>query len=382
MRDVSPFARAALLAASLLGILACSTDTAGLARRAPSGGAAGTDADAAPGGSGGSDSSAGAAAGGSGTTSPPDDPAGGSIEVVHGLVDGGSLFACVRDAASAEPLGDDAPEPSEGIAYGRGWSLPIGWDVAARDVEVELFVAVPAAVAGLSCSALRDRAELADPLPLPVPDAGPLDAGPAPEPPFPVEPTQPRRAGSVRLAPGVVRAGGHYALVAAGCTQPGGGAANDVCGPADDLFGARQELVLAEIANELGARDDSFGLQFLNASRALSRGDLALQWESQREPLGVSSEVGFGAVRPRDAAQIDDEPIGLELHVRGESLSSFTQLWSDAVQASSAGVFARGGNYLAVYIGPLPGAVIAGVSPPRFVLVPGRAAPDGAALAQ
>jgi hypothetical protein len=244
--------------------------------------------------------------------------------------------------------------------------------VAARDVEIELFVALPAAVAGQGCGTLRESAAAADPLPTKAPDAGSPDAGAAPAPPFPIQPEVPRRAGTVRLAPGVVRAGARYALVATGCTHPEGSPGDDLCGPPDPLFGAQQGLVLAAIASELPAGGGGFGLQLLNASRAVSRADLVLQWESLQEPLRVASDVGFGAVRPRDAAAVDAEPVGLELHVRGESLPSFTQAWSDTVQSSSTGAFAAGGNYLAVYVGPAPGAAIEGVGAPRFVLVRGR----------
>ena len=371
---------AALALVMICGAAACSTDTSGLARREPEGVAAGAGGGTEPTDSGSGGSPAGGGAGG--TSGPALDPASGAIEIVHGMVDGGSLFACSRDAASGAPIGGDTPEPSDGVPYGRAWSLPTTWDLATQDVEIELFVALPAAVAGQSCGALRERAGASDPLPPPTPDAGPLDAGPAPAPPFPIEPEEPRRAGALRLAPGVVRGGARYALVASGCTHPDGGPGDEVCGPVDALFGTRQGLVLAEIASELPGDDTGFGLQFLNASRALSRADLVLQWESLRQSLRVASDVGFGAVRPRDAAVIDDEPIGLELHVRGESIASFTQAWTDTVQSSSAGAFAAGGNYLAVYVGPLPGAAIAGVGTPRFVLVRGRSLSGGDALAQ
>lgn len=366
------------IALLIAGAAACSTDTSGLVRRDPGAGAAGVGGspEASDSGAGGS-----AGSGGAGGSAAPLDPAGGAIEIVHGIVDGGRLFACLRDATGA-PLGDDTPQPSDGVAYGRGWSLPTSWDVSTRDVEIELFVALPEAVDGQGCSALRASASVSDPLPAPTPDAGLLDAGPAPESPFPIEPEVPRRAGALRLAPGVVREGARYALVATGCTHPDGSPGDDVCGPADSLFGTRQALVLAQLSSELPADDATFGLQFLNASRALSRADLVLQWESLREPLRVAGDAGFGAVRPRDAAPIDAEPIGLELHVRGESLASVTQAWSDTVQASSSGDFAVGGNYLAVYVGPLPGAAVAGVGSPRFVLVRGRSLPSGDALAQ
>src|SRR5690606_11837334 len=171
-------------------------------------------------------------------------------------------------------------------------------------------------------SALRTEAGGAD-VPVPLADAGAdADAGPAPEPPFPREPEIPRPAGALRLAPGVIRAGGHYALVATGCTQPGASAGAEPCGPLDELSGARHALILAEIPGQFAA-GGGFGLQFLNASRAVQRADLVLQWESQREPLRVSTDVGFAAVRPRDPARVDDEPVGLELHLRGDSRSSF-----------------------------------------------------------
>lgn len=366
-----------MLAAGSCG-LACSTDTTGLARRAPEAeapGAGGNDA-----GSSGSGGAAGSGA--AGATPAPEDPSGGGVEVVHGLVDGGSLFVCLREAVSGAPLATDTPQPSQGVPYGRAWGLPISWDVASDDVEMELFVGVPSTLAGQSCSDLRAQAGPAEPLPPSTSDAAVPDAGLLGAAPFPLEPEVPRRGGAVRLAPGVVRAGGHYVLVAAGCTHPDGSSGDDVCGPADALFGARQTVVLAEIASELPARDEAFGLQFLNASRAVPRADLVLQWESQRQSLRVASDVGFSAVRPRDAAAVDDEPVGLELHVRGERLSSFTQAWDDTVATSSAGEFASGGNYLAAYVGPLPGAAITGVATPRFVLIRGRAAAAGSALAQ
>lgn len=390
MRDASrrrcappPFGWGALLLVALglssLGA-GCSTNTAGLERRDPGDGASGAGADSGPGAGGDPSGGAGSEGGAGGAANLPGELESGAIEIVHGIVDGGALFVCLRDAVSGEPLFGDAPEPSEGVPYGRGWSLSMArWDVATGDVELELFVAVPELVPA-SCSALRSQSASAGPLPA-ASDAGAPDAGPVPELPFPLEPEVPRRAGALRLSPGVVRADGHYALVAAGCTGPGDGA-DDVCGPADGLFGERQTLVLAEIADQVSPRVDAFGLQFLNASRALPRADLVLQWESQRQSLRVSSDVGFAAVRPRDAASVDDEPVGLELHVRGEALSSFTQSWSDTVQASSAGTFTAGGNYLVVYVGPLPGAASSGVNPPRFVLIRGRSARDGDPLAQ
>jgi hypothetical protein len=287
--------------------------------------------------------------------------------VVHGLIDGGDLYPCLRDSSSGQPIDTGAADLSVGVRYGQSLSVPTSWDVSSVNVEVELFVAVNDSAP--SCPELRDTAIDASLVLPPARDAGVADAGAAPVP-FPAALDLPRRAGSLRLAPGVLRSGAHYALVAAGCSGPVGGSSEELCGPLDPLFGAQQALVLAEISDELTG-EAGLRLQFLNASRAVSRADLVLQGNTDRDSLRVTSDVQFGAVRPENSVLVE-EPLGLELHVEAATQSSFTQPWSDTI--ASAGVVA--GNYLLVYVGPEPSVSLPpGVAEPRFVLVLGRAAP-------
>jgi hypothetical protein len=353
--------RRAGLVAVVLCLLGCSTDTSGLARRDPvaAGGAGGAAAGAA-----GTAGGAGATGSGGSASQPPELSGTGAIGLVHGIVDGGSLFACWGNPASA-PLATDAAQPSEGLAYGSVLELPTDWDLGSEDRELTLFVAVASIWAGSSC------AELAAAAVVPIetqPDAAIPDAGPAPLP-FPLEPSVPRRAGSVRFAPGALRSGARYGLIAAGCTAPGAAGQVASCGEPDAAFGGFAALVLAEIASEAVAGSDRLGLQFLNASRAVPRADLVLQ--NERGPAGAAlgSDVPFGAVRPLSAAAVA-EPIGLELHVQREQVSSYTQAWSDTPTTSADGVL--GHNHLLAYVGPPPAGNIVGLAPPRFVLIAGR----------
>jgi hypothetical protein len=164
-----------------------------------------------------------------------------------------------------------------------------------------------------------------------------------------------------------VRAGGHYALVATGCTSPGGSPSEAICGAPDPLFESQRALVLAELASELGG--DGVGLQFLNASRAVSRADLVLQGNSPSQSMRLTNDVQFGAVRPRDAVPVQ-EPLGVELHVEGATQSSYTQAWADTVR-SSGDPLVPGENHLLVYVGPEPDSAVPGVLEPRFVLIRG-----------
>src|SRR5688572_10465863 len=240
--------------------LACSTDTSGLARQptpgveagGASGGFAPPEAEAGTGGSAGSGTggSGGGSAGGGGV---------GALHVVHGLVDGGDLFVCLREAGGAA-LGADTPQPEAALA-----------------VEALLYV-VAGGLAGRSCSELGALSQIPAPTLL---DAGAGDAAPA-APEFPLEPFEPRAAGSVRFPPGLLRAGTSYALVAAGCT--GAGASEDVCGPPDLIFGSSQALALAKIDDQIvGAGGGSLGLQFLNASRAVARASVVLQGQVEQD---------------------------------------------------------------------------------------------------
>lgn len=340
--------------------LACSTDTSGLARRPPASGGGGGVA----GGTGGASAGMGGqppASGGGGSGGAPASSGGmGSVRVVHGLMDGGRLFVCLREAGGAE-LGGGAPLPEEGVAYGESLRVPVSWD-AELDVEALLFVVAGGVVAPV-CSELIEAAQPQ----LGGADSGARDAG-AFDPVFPLEPVVPRSAGSVRFPPGLLRAGAHYALVAAGCTGLGGG--EEVCGRPDPVFGSSLALALAQIASgTIASGGGRFGLQFLNASRAVSRADVVLQGQTDQESRRLAEDVAFGAVRPRDAAPAN-EPVGVELHVEGASASSYTEVWADMVEAGGAPVEA-GSNYLLVYVGPVPGSGAGGVAPPRFVLLHG-----------
>jgi hypothetical protein len=166
----------------------------------------------------------------------------------------------------------------------------------------------------------------------------------------------------------VVRAGAHYVLVATGCTSPGGSPSEAICGAPEPLFESQQALILAELAS--GVPDDGLGLQFLNASRGVSRADLVLQGDSQRQSIRLANDVQFGAVRPRDAAAVQ-EPVGVELHVEGATQSSYTQAWSDTV-STSGDPLVPGENHMLVFVGPAPGAAAPGVGEPRFVLIRGH----------
>jgi hypothetical protein len=351
--------RALLVALAL--VAGCSTDTAGLARGtplAPLGGAGGL----APTPDGGGQETSGGGAAGAPSAGAPGV---GAIEVVHGLVDGGQLFVCSWDIETGQVLAADAPLPPGGVSYGQSTTLPSAWDLSSS-IDLELFVAAGDAAAAMSCSGLREVAVEGE-LSRPVEESAPLDAG-VELPPFPLEPLVPRRAGSLRLSPGVIQPGAHYALVAAGCTSPAGSPSEAICGPPESLFSSQQTVVLAEIAAEVvGA---GAGLQFLNASRAVERADVVLQGQSQRQSLRLTSNVQFGAVRPRNAAPVE-EPVGVELHVQGATPSSYTQAWSDTLSAIGSDRLASGENYLLVYVGPAPGSFAEGVSPPRFVLIRG-----------
>ena len=183
------------------------------------------------------------------------------------------------------------------------------------------------------------------------PDAAVADAGA--EAPFPLEPTLPRSAGSARFAPGVLRPGGRYALIATGCTSPGAVGHEDACGAPDALFGEFQALVVAELAAGTAPGSERLGLQFVNASRAVARADLALQSEGQQASAPLGNDVQFGSVRPLQPAVVA-APIGVELHVQRERLSSYTQAWADTVEGVGGAAAALGHSHLLAYVGPPP----------------------------
>jgi hypothetical protein len=362
-----PRPRAAGLGVCLFGLglisLGCSTDTAGLARRAPVAAGGASDEPGANASAGTSSGAASASAGAGGASEGLGEVGEGAIDVVHGVVDGGSLLVCLWSVASGQVLGEDTPESGGGVAYGQSLRLPTAWDLS-QAVDVELFVS---AAASFRCSDLRASAVDGNAVSRIDADAGGVDAGAPEPPPFPLEPLVPRRAGSLRLSPGVVRAGVHYALVATGCTSPGGSPSEAICGAPDPLFESQQALILAELAS--GPTDGGLGLQFLNASRGVSRADLVLQGDSQRQSIRLTNDVQFGSVRPRDAVPVQ-EPLGVELHVEGATQSSYTQAWADTV-STSGDPLVPGENHLLVFVGPAPGAAAPGVAEPRFVLIRG-----------
>lgn len=349
----------------LLGA-ACATDTTGLGRRDPDpigqgGGGAGG---AVPAPQGSEDAGTQQGAGGSRAA-----PLGtGQISVVHGVVDGGSLFICLRDGAGAA-LGSDVPQPPGGIAFGGVHPLPVAWDVSSQEVLAHLFTAAPAQMEGASCSELIASAALVpgdgptgpDPL-----DAGAVDSGVA----FPSEPVAPRRAGALTLAQGALGLGAQYALVASGCATLGVQPGAETCGLPEALFGSHLALTFVELGLPEPLDPTFFGLQFLHASRGVNRVDVLLQGTGPNASR-LAAEVPFGGVRPRVVAAFR-EPVGLELHAAGQPLSAYTQAWSDTLSWSGLSPFELGRSYLLLYVGPAPSVgASSGFAPPRFVLVPG-----------
>jgi hypothetical protein len=345
---------------------ACHTDTSGLEKHQPeskpdvgSGGSALGPASPTPTGTGMS------------PESEPSSPAqqSGSLAVLHGMVDGGRLYVCLRNIGTDQPLGSGGPEPLEGLEFGRFERRALDWDLSAVDVEVELFAApgdveqsAPGAVEQ-SCDALRQSAIIEAPAPLF--DAG-VDGGSVSAP----VPSGPYRAGTLTLARGSLFEGRHYLLVATGCAAPESSVAPEACGPPDPLFGARAELVLVEFGTELTEGGRYFGLQFLNASRTLGPADLSLQLDGPNTlSVPFVSGVSFGVLRPLAVAAVE-QPLALELRGRGSSSGvAFSQSWADTLQASAPPEFAPGKNYLLASIGPAPRAD-GGPSLPRLVLIP------------
>lgn len=370
MHELAQRRRLIFTVAALAG--ACATDTSGLARREPVGGesagsgGAGAEGrgDAAPDRGAGS----GGAARGGGSLGGE-----GSIAITHGIVDGGRLFACVSETTSPRTFRTERPIPEAGLGFGEAHRLPTDWELSRQEVVAELFVALPAQVAGLGCDALLESLA-APPASPPLTDAGrtsAVDAGTVGSVlPFPAEPAAPRRAGSVTFPPGALRAGSQYVLVSAGCATVGAQPVPEICGPPDPLFGGHHALVLAGYGSgEPVATDGNISLQFLNASRAVARSDLVLQGTSQRQLLAVANDVRFGSVRPPLPALVQ-EPAGLELHVDGAGTSSYTQAWASTFTQPDGDGPAATGAHLVVYVGPAPSVAASGFAPPRFMLIP------------
>jgi len=353
----------------LIALAACSTDTSGLERREPSGGAGATDA-----GSGGSGSGAGGSGvSGSGGTQAPSSDQLGALTIVHGVVDGGHLFICLRDALTREPLAGDVPEPLGGLPYASAHRVDLG--LLEREVEAELIMLAPARAEGATCSGLALEIDTSL-TPAASADAGIPDAGTdAGAPIFPLEPLTPRRAASVSISTESIRAGAQHVLVAAGCATPApppGQAATEGCGGADALFGSYSATSLVELGREPSQPAPYFGLQFLNASRAIGSAEVMLQGQNQTtQSVRLASSVPFGALRPRAVTSVL-EPVGIELRLASGEGADYVQTWADTLAQSSAGALEPGERYTLVYVGPLPSASAVGFAPPRFVLIPRR----------
>jgi len=352
----------------------CTTNTTGLERRDPEQASAGAGGTLGLPSVGGTPESpplgvGGAAGTGAGSSGPV------TLSVLNGVVDGGRLWLCRRDVTTGTPSNGGLPAPLGGIEFGHSASVEVDWDVAAAAEEAELFVALPAQVEGRTCAELESASAVPAPA---VPDSGSADGGDAgateaPSVPFPIEPERPRKAGAVRLTPGALRTGGHYVLVASGCATPGVLEADEVCGPPDPFLGPPQTLLLVEIPTQSIEGAARFGLQFLNASRAISRADVVLQGETQHTAsVSLASEVSFGAVRPRAVATVE-APVGVELHIAASAEAAYTQLWTDTVTSGQLDPWVFGRSYLLVYVGPPPSlGSIVGLATPRFALVSGQ----------
>jgi hypothetical protein len=291
----------------------------------------------------------------------------GALSVVHGVVDGGRLFICLRRVSAGPAFPTDPPEPAGGLPFGGVHRLTLDWDVASDEVEAALFAATALQIEGLTCADLVSSS----PTPPATLDGGSPDAGDAglPDVPFPTEPTVPRRAGSVAFAAGALQAGKSYALVAAGCATLGVEPSAETCGAADP-FGLYQALILVEQRQQAVDAELNFGLQFLNASRSISRTSVVLQGASQRQPVRLATDVQFGAVRPQASASVE-EPAGIELHVDGADGANYTQSWADTLIWAGVSAIELRRNYVVAYVGPAPNVPAdSGFAPPRFVLLP------------
>ncbi len=365
----------AVLALSSL-IWGCSTDTSGLERRDPESAGQGGAA-AVPSRNGGSGQ--GGSAQGFGGARPPEAETGvGSVNILHGVVDGGRLFICLRDIATGQALTSDVPGPPGGLGFGEVYRIAIDWDVSQVDVEADLFAATLAQVeAAATCSGLLANRPTAPP-PFSGADAEATrgDAGLAADAAtlpiaFPREPGAPRSAGSVSFAPGTLRPHAHYALVSTGCATLGVSPNAEACGVADG-FGSFQSVALVELGSQAIEGETRFGLQFINASRAVRRADLVLQASGQTRALTLTNDVQFGVLRPRVVASVD-EPAGFELHIDGATLADYSQSLPDTLAASALAEIAFQRSYLLAFVGPSPrGIQEPGLAPPRFVLIEGR----------
>lgn len=344
---------------ALWPLLGCSTDTAGLERRDPPA----VDPMAAAGSANAPDPAEGMTGGAGGGGEPSPSGKAGSFVVLDGLVDGGRLFVCLRDGATGALLQGgsgmmpaDSPMPTEGLEFGHFQRFPFDWDVDAVDVEVQLFRAQLGAPETESCEALRQAAAISPPE---VTDAGALEAA---------TPPGVRSAGSLTLARGSLFEGRHYVLVVTGCAAPDAVAVPQLCGEPDPLFGGRSELILVEFGLELPEDAGSFGLQFLNASRSLGPADLSLQVGLPEVSVPFVSDVGFGVLRPRSVAGVE-QPFALELRGRGTNVAPYSQSWTETLRAGSLEL-EPGRNYLLASIGPLPRADGSGAAAPLLVLIP------------
>jgi hypothetical protein len=369
---------------------ACHTDTNGLERQ----NAAGTGGKGGKAGGSALGELPGAGSGGKSAGNEEDAGETGpaTLDVVHGLADGGRLFVCLRDGASGADLPNGAP--GTGLSFAGSARLVLDGDLASRNIEADLFAARDGAlgVLGLasepSCSDLRRLAGSARAAAQPPrADAGSEDAGSlaarstgrGDAATFDASAAEPApnglvRLDSVNLAAGVLHAGGRYALVATGCAEAiPSSFATQACGALDSLSGARLNQILVEFG--VGSVDDQhFGLQYLNANRALASADLLLDsMDSNLPPVTLASQVAFGALRPRMPSAVV-APLAVEQHGVGGDASTYLQSWRDTLSGSNLDAAQTGFDYLIVSLGSNPGSDEArlraeGLSPPRLVLL-------------
>lgn len=298
----------------------------------------------------------------------------GGLTLVHGIVDGGHLFFCMRDAGTGQPLRGGQLEPPGGIPYGAAHELALDWDIERDGVELELAALTPAMAAGLGCAELSARlAEVGAPEPVDAGlEAGAAEAG-APLPPLSSEPATPRSAGNLAIPAGALTSGRHYALVPSGCASVGVEAAAEVCGQRDPLNGVQRALAFVETGSRRSIPGLDLNLQFLNASRALSAADIVLQGVSQgSQSVSLANEVRFGALRPREPVAVR-APAGIELHGSNAERADYVQSWDDTLSLSGIDSIDGERSYLLIYLGPHPSASAQpGLASPRFLLVAAR----------
>jgi hypothetical protein len=303
------------------------------------------------------------------------------------VVDRPLLFMCLRDAA--EPGWPEAanPLPPDGLPYGRTQEVVSDWTLSAASIEVVLVAGRVDQVQGLSCGEListlmakgpsrqafdaglvpRDSGSPQGEATVALVDAA-AEGGPGPLQPEPfVLPESAGFAGSLLLSPGVLSSAGRYLLVASGCVGAGATPPAALCGPPEPVLGGTLSTALLRLAAL--PPENAAGVQFVNASRAVSRAGLELQLEGDRR-LQLANDVPFGTLRPRLSPPVSSV-VGSRLSV-DSGPASYVEPWSNTLRAAQLEQLEPGRTYVLIYAGPNPAEQAAGVgNPPRFVLVPG-----------